>query len=234
MIKTALFQKKNKMNVLRFGFNFACFATAFGMTLLWGCRYLKDEDLPQVNVKPFDMISDGEYPMLSLCFYDSILESKLNRYNFTTFQRYLEAMIRKNSNNEPDKLDVNDVSLDLADYYIKDAIKFQNGTIVERSNPPYLNELPQASYSTFWDLGLGVRYAKCFGLRSSYKNAKYTSFGFNSSVFTNGSRDWFGIVFHLPNKLLVAGNPYKDSWQKYQQVKTLGNMNMGHSVCECE
>ena len=51
---------KNKMNALRVGFNFACFATAFGMTLLWGYKYLKDDDLSKVNVKPFDLLSDGE------------------------------------------------------------------------------------------------------------------------------------------------------------------------------
>ena len=83
------------MNILRFCFDFACFATAFGMTLLWGYRYLKDEDLSQVNVKLFDMLPNGEYPMASLCFYDSILESKLNRYNFTTFRKLTKLSILK-------------------------------------------------------------------------------------------------------------------------------------------
>ena len=55
------------MDIVRYCFNIACFAAAFGMTLLWICRYVQDRDSVEVDLKPFDF-PIGQYPTLSFCF----------------------------------------------------------------------------------------------------------------------------------------------------------------------
>ena len=207
----------NIIKIIKFCFNVACFATAFGMTVLWVYRFHQDEDLCQVDMKQFDMLPEEEYPMLSFCFWDSILESKLKSFNLTTLESYLDIMTRKKSFGPFDKFDLNDISFDLADYYLNDAIEFRNGTSIERWSPPFLNEMPRVTHSEFWNFG-EIGYGKCFGLRSSYKNAAYVTYGLNTSIFTLKKRDYkmFAVYTHLPNKFLVAGNSKKTTWPKRQ------------------
>ena len=70
------------MAILRYCFNLACFSTAFGMTILWVCRYLHDEDSIQLDLKPFDF-PQGQRPMLSFCLMNPFIEDKLKEYNDT-------------------------------------------------------------------------------------------------------------------------------------------------------
>ena len=207
----------NRAKIIRYCFNVACFATALGMTVLWVYRFNLDEDLCQVKIKPFDIIQDEQYPMISLCFWDPILESKLRSFNLTTLESYLDIMTRKKSFGPFDKFDLNDISFDLADYYLDDAILFRNGTYIKRSNPPFLNEMPRVTHSEFWDFG-DIGYGKCFGLRSNYKNAAYVTYGLNTSVFTLKTRDhqMFAVYTHLRKKYLVAGNFKRNTWPKRQ------------------
>ena len=65
------------MNFLKYTFNCACFFSAFGMTIYWYYKFWKDEDLCIVDYKHFDDSDDDVYPMLSLCFSNVIIESKL-------------------------------------------------------------------------------------------------------------------------------------------------------------
>ena len=234
----------NIIKIIKFCFNVACFATAFGMTVLWVYRFHQDEDLCQVDMKQFDMLPEEEYPMLSFCFWDSILESKLNSFNLTTLENYLDIVTRKKSFNSFDKFDLNDISLDLADYHLDDAIKFRNGTLVERFHPPFLNDVPQVTHSELWNYGM-IGYGKCFGLRSTYRNAAYATFGFNSSVLRDTTTDYgmFVAYFHLPNKFLIVGNSEKDTWPtlienkafdmsfRLQQFEILKNRNKRSGPC---
>ena len=69
------------MHFLVYLFNFTCFLSAFGMTIYWCFKYWKDEDLCVIDYKHFDDTDDDVYPVLSLCFANVIIESKLKEYN---------------------------------------------------------------------------------------------------------------------------------------------------------
>ena len=53
------------------------------MTIYWCYKFWKDEDLCIVDYKHFDDSDDDVYPMLSLCFSNVIIESKLQEYDKT-------------------------------------------------------------------------------------------------------------------------------------------------------
>lgn len=200
------------MVILRCCFNLACFSTAFGMTSFWLYKYLKDEDLVQVDVKPFEMLLKSQYPMLSFCFWNPFIEQRLKFYNTSlTNQRYLDILKGEEFYNGIEKIDFDDVTLDLENFYFGDVIKFRNGTWVLGGYPNFLSELPRVTYSGLYD----DVFIKCFGLKLSHTNVAEAGFRLNSSMFPNGIREneLFSIHVHLPKKLLMAGNPVKLRWK---------------------
>ena len=70
------------MAILRYVFNLAFFAVAFGMTVVWLFTYLENEDSVKVYLKALDF-PEGQYPIISFCLRDPFIESKLKRYNET-------------------------------------------------------------------------------------------------------------------------------------------------------
>ena len=80
------------MVALRYIFKLACFATAFGMTVLWLNRYSLGEDGIQFDLKSF-AFQEEQYPMLSFCLFDPFIESKLKTHNKTlTGEKYKEIL----------------------------------------------------------------------------------------------------------------------------------------------
>ena len=47
------------MHIVQYCFNIACFSAALGMTSFWIYKYFKDEDLSQVDFKPFDELASS-------------------------------------------------------------------------------------------------------------------------------------------------------------------------------
>ena len=168
------------MNILRYCFNLACFSTAIGMTVYWLVKYLKDEDGVQVKLNPSESLTAMQRPVVSLCFQDPFIESKLHRYNITlTSKKYRMILKGESAYDGNEKIYFDDVTLNIADFYLGDSITFRNGTSISGDWPNFLKQLPRVTYSGFWDF----MFLKCFGLRIEYRNVMYAMFQFNSSVF---------------------------------------------------
>ena len=192
------------MAALRFGFKFACFSTAFAMTVFWLYKHMKDEDLCQLDFKPFNTLASEQHPILSICFTNPILEAKLKLFNSSlTEQHYLDIIKGESPYNGIDKIDFEDVTLNLADFYLGDTIQFRNGTLVGGGYPNLLNDQPQVSFSGLQD---NIALVKCFGLQFNYTDITYASFGFNSSIFPNGigPNSQFYVYIHMPDQLLMS------------------------------
>ena len=85
------------MLILRYCFNSACFVIAFGMTVVWLCTFLRNEDSVRVDFKTFDF-PKGQYPMLSFCLIDRFILSELKKYNKTlTVAKYKQYLRGKAS-----------------------------------------------------------------------------------------------------------------------------------------
>ena len=169
----------------------ACFSTALGMTVHWLYQFVKDEDLCQVDFKPFESFSVGEYPMLSICF-----EIPYRR----------EASLEDKTYNKSENVEADELAFNLADFYLSDEVTFRNGTIMEGLYPDFLNELPMVTYAGFYSKD-SDRFNKCFGLKFHNKNVEKAAFRYNSSVFRSviNENAFLSIRPHLPNKMLMAG-----------------------------
>lgn len=187
------------------------------MTLYWLVKYLKDDDLVQVDIKPMKSFPKGESLMLSFCFLDPIIESKLKRYDDSlTKQKYIEILSGQRDYMGIEKLDVDNVTLNLTNFLLSDFTILRNGSAIDGTYPNFAIELPGVTYS--WIAESFV--SKCFGLRSKYKDVHFTNFGFNSSVFPKGIRSskLFTAAFHLSNKLLISeANAEIDNWPERQE-----------------
>ena len=167
----------DKIAVLRYIFNLACFTTAFGMTFWWLYRYSLDEDIVQINLKPIDF-QDGQYPMLSYCVADPFIESKLKKYDETlTASKYKDILLGSTSYKGMTNIDYDDVTLNFTNFYLGEVIRFRNGSFVGTEGPNFLQELPQATYTVFSN----ERFYKCIILKSRLTNIDYHYFKFNSS-----------------------------------------------------
>ena len=216
MISSFVRLKDFKMSIARSFLKFACFATTFGMTLLWICRYTYDKDIVQLDVKRFDLL-EGRYPMLSFCLVNKFAfdESKFEKFdgNFTR-KKYLEFLKGIGTHEEAKNVSFEDVSYDLADFYLVDEIRYRNGSETKGTLP-----IPKVTYSG----SLGHPFISCFGLNSQMANVDFVVFSFNTSMFPNGVRPSekgaLFVYFHLPNQLVLAGNYGKYTWPKRNVIK---------------
>ena len=204
-----------KINILKYSFNSACYLAALGMTIFWCYKFWLDEDLCLVDYKPFTNSQNVEHPMLSLCFLNPIDESKLKSYNKSfTLTKYLNFLKGIDHHKGIEFIKHEDVIINLTDFYLGSTVMFDNGTQAKVKNDGRMNELPSVTFSGLWYGNL----LKCLGLVKKAKEIEYMYFAFNSSLFPNRIRPNYGeklqpITFlHSPNKVLLAGNTYKETW----------------------
>ena len=211
--------------VFRYCFTMACITTAFGMTVLWVCRYSLDEDSVKIDLKQFHTL-EGQYPMISVCLVNPFIESRIKDYNETlSAEKYREILIGDRYYDQTKKISFDNVTLNLADFYIGDDIYFRNGSYKEGESPYFIHEIPQVTYIGFY----GFYFFKCYGLKpkSSYWSHETdfygASFKFNSSLFPNGirphSEDSIILFLHMQDQMVVAGNYGKYSWPKRTEKK---------------
>ena len=203
------------MAILRYFFNLACFAVAFGMTVVWFCTYLENEDSVKVDLKVLDF-PEGQYPMISFCLRDPFIDSKLKRYNETlTGVSYKNFLSGKSFSSNMKDINFDDVTLNLADFYLGSHVQFTNG-----SEGQQFYVLPKATGSVFRN---GILF-KCFGLHSKFANIDLISFWFNSSLYPGGIRPsskppFMLIAVHLPNQISLTGSSTKERWPERNKKK---------------
>ena len=135
------------MIIIRYCFNFACFSTAFGMTIFWFYKFWEDEDLVRVNLKPFETFPQGKYPMLSFCFLDDIFaSSEIQRYSPTFIEKQYRLILkREGAYNGTEKIDFKNVTRNLKGFFLGDGIHFQDGSFQRGISPNFINNLPLAT-----------------------------------------------------------------------------------------
>ena len=205
------------MVFLRYFFNLACFSVAFGMTLVWFCTYLRNEDSVRVDLKTFDF-SEGQYPMISFGLIDPFIETKLKRYNETlTGELYKDFLSGKSFSKEMKDINFSNITLNLADFYLGSKIKLRNDTQWHQ-----FYELPQVTYSGF----NADSFLKWFGLHSKFTSIDEISFFFNSSLYPGGIRpkEFILALLHLPNQISLAISFGKTTWPKRIEKK-------GYTMC---
>ena len=200
------------LKVLRYAFNAACFFTAFGMTVYWCYRFWMDEDLCMIDFVPFEKATEVQNPMISVCFEDNVLESKLKAFkrNITAIQYvdFLRGMKYIDGFNE---IKFEDVTRQLGDFYLGDGSTSKNGIYTGGMYPNLVNSVPQLTFVGFWYMKL----LKCYGLQIPNKNLKAAYFGFNSTSLPNSSCEFRCesdhcekrkniVFFHLPNQILLS------------------------------
>ena len=225
-------QKEFIFILFRYSFNFGCLCTAFGMSVLWLYRFLLDEDSVKIDLKPFTLF-DGQYPMLSFCHEDPFIESKLKEFNNTlSGKQYREFLKGEKYYNEIKDINFDDVTLNMADFYLGDRIQFKNGSYIESIAPNFNHEKPQVTFTGFW----GSLFYKCFSLRTNLRDYNWLHFMFNSSMYPNGIRPHLGfpivVIPHLPNQLTVSGPNAEWVWkernkkQEHQKDFAVRNMEI--------
>ena len=195
------------MRLLRYCFSFSCFSAAFGMTIFWGYKFWKDEDLCVIDYKTFESSPDVYHPILSVCFTGAVIQSKLEKYNATfTSEKYYEFLYGNKYYDGMEKVDFDDVTLNLTDFYLNDSITFKNGSLLKGAYPNIVNKLPEVTYTGFF---YSSQIMKCYGLEVREKKIREGNFGFNSSVFLDGCRPQNGIkpVFICLTKLYCPERP---------------------------
>jgi hypothetical protein len=209
-----------RINFLKILFRVACFTATFGMSVFWCLKFVKDEDLCQIEYKSFKVANEIDHPMMSLCFIEPFIDSQLKVYNKTMTEKHYRDFLRGNDYYEGmEKVDFENVTIQITDFYIGDSITWKNGSYKEGRYPNFANKLPSVSYIGFWY----DNFIKCFGLRLQDKDMKNGYFGFNSSVFPNNVRPSYYqskenmkliISFHLPDQMLLSENSIKYNWPK--------------------
>ena len=207
------------MVVLRYFFNLACFLAAFALTIWWLYKFSLDEDSVQFELKSIDFL-DGYNPMLSFCLVDPFIESKLKKYNETLTAKEYKRIIRGNiSYKGVVNINLDDVTLDLGDFYLGRTIRFKNGSKIDMLRPDFPQELPHltiAGFSYAW-------FYKCYGLKTNFANIDMVTFHFNSSLYPDGkrpsNRTTIAVALHLPNQLLLSMSSQKYTWPQRDSKK---------------
>ena len=231
------------MHVLRYFFNSACFAVAFGMTLVWLYTYLQNEDSVRIDLKRFNF-PKGQYPMLSFCLIDPFIQSEIKRYKKNlTVKEYKAHLMGIRFRKEMNDINFDNVTRNLADFYNATIIKFRNGSQLHR-----FYELPQVTYIGFRDRPASNKIFKCFGLKSNFTNIEWIRFRFNSRLYPGGIRPsskppFMLIAVHLPNQISLTGSFTKERWPErnkkkghlmrfmMQQLEVLNRRNKRNDPC---
>ena len=116
------------MKILEYFFSFGCFSATFGMTVFWCYKYWLDEDLCLVDYKNFDDSNNIDYPMISMCLANCLIESKLKQYNPSfTEKDYIEYLKGNIFNQGMEKVDFDIVTPDLKKLLLGHFVEFKNG-----------------------------------------------------------------------------------------------------------
>ena len=206
------------MNLLKYFFHAACFFTAFAFVIYWFIEYSHDEDLVVVDYKTLAESQDDVYPMLSLCFSNIIIESKLKEYNKEfTVQNYTNYLRGDDYFDGMEKVDFEDVTLNFPDYLLGETLWYKN---MSESNHPKLSYTPPITYSGFFN---HLFLYKCYGVKMNDKNMWQRFVGFDSSIFPDGNRpDFdFSVNIMINGKFVLSENTRKDSWPAGKNITTM-------------
>ena len=201
------------ISVFRLSFKLLCVVVAFAVIIYWVHKSVfEDEDLCLVDYKPFEKSKDVVFPILSMCFLNPFIDSKLKEINpsitVTSYYQYLKG---EKFDEMFYGIDYKNVTLSLSDYYLFTRISWKNGS-VKFYYDLSTTEVVKPLNVTFNGFAFGMFY-KCFGteVNEKYqKDIKYMSQMFKQNEYIDrASGHYFMIVSHYPKQLLQIGHNYK-------------------------
>lgn len=187
-------------------FKFCCFATVLFMISLWIHNYMQDENLCLVDYRPLENTDDLEFPELSLCLlYDNpFIKDKFTDLN-TTKRKYRKHLKGSNFNENLTKIDYNEVTINLQDYYKRTALIPKNGT----HRPGYSKYGNVSIRATANDFTMS-KFRKCFTIDTTnlnMDNVRFVGHIFHMDFFRRyvaSKKGEIVAMVHHHNQLLLA------------------------------
>ena len=196
--------KTKPFEVVKYLFKGFCFVAVISMISVWVCNFLKDEDLCLVDYKTIQTTNELDFPVVSLCFMgtSSFIQQRLEDLGTTTW-KYNYHLKGKGFNESLTKVDYNQVTINLEDYYNRSVLVLKNGTPLQ---VPPSNVTIQVAASDFSNR----IFRKCFSIDASklnLENVKYVKHVFSIEFFRRYVKPVVGSFYamiHYPNQFLLS------------------------------
>ena len=170
-------------------FRLLCFVVVSCMIIVWINKFLIDEDLCLVDYKPFQSNDHLEPPDMSFCFYHPFIDENLKwlGINSTTYYHHLTG---KRFDSTLTKIDHNNVTIDLKEYFYLTVVGYKNGSRQKRTDVSI-----DSNFNGFWyDF-----FMKCFTINLKefdMTNVKFLNhyFKLNLLQYWRKNSDWNFLV----------------------------------------
>ena len=207
-------------------FRISCFICAFSMVMFWCFKYSKDEDLCLVSYKTFQKNDDSAFPVLSMCFQNPIIESKLREIggniNTSAYIKFLKGEIY---DEQMVNIDYSNVSMALSHHHLSYEFVWKNGSKTYYYPMNVTGEkIDSITYNGDWMQS----FNKCFGLNlNSYYvgNINYFKAHFKQNMFPNSIRpsyQRFVIIVHQTQQIFQSARNAIHNWQPRADSKYIG------------
>ena len=200
-------------------FKSLCFLIALTLTVYWSYKFLKNDDKSVVQYSKYLESDNNPYPVLSFCYQNPFIESKLQVYNVTK-DEYLNFLKGETGyfSNKYLNIPYDDITLDVHDYITKHFGYYKyfiNGTEKNMTSKEGLSLFEISnSYNGF----IHQRFFKCFSFASKSKERiRMASLGLSQDIFKEHSRTSyysFITLFHYPHQFLRSSGTMRRVWKE--------------------
>ena len=183
--------------VVQFLFKLGCFIVVVFVISVWFNKYLNDEDLCLVDYTAFENSTEIEQPELSLCFRQPFIEKELEKFDVNS-NEYLHHLKADPFIENLTRIDFTRVTLNLAEYYIATAARYENG---EKSN------LVDAEIHSIFTGFLFDQFMKCFSVDTksfNMPNVRFITHIFKLDLFEHLKQTM--AFFHGRHQFLLSNS----------------------------
>ena len=233
-----------------------CVTVTIGCSLWAVIVYQRDEDLTNIQVKPFNGDAESIYPSITLFFYSPIPDQvKLKKYGVDlTASRYKKFLQGDEWSDDLMSVNYDDVTLNIMDYFIEYHVEYDDGNyfLFRKSTPDHRNGW-KAPYSAG-----NVSVGKAFTIDIPFernRKVRAVNIKLKTAVFPNQLRphqvfpfsgfNGFGVYFHYPGQLWRDKHFRKMNWPvrtknssktyymqfEIQNIEIMQNRNKRNTPC---
>ena len=201
-------------------FNGLCWIATTTVVVYWIYEFSLNEDLCVVDYKKFYEDGSDPYPVLSMCFANPFVNSKLEGIgagiNKRLYSMYLGG---EYFNTRMLDIDYKNVTIDINDFVTEYFTTWRNGTLetVPIRRP---RNIFKSTFSAFWYYD----FYQCYGMHAP-PDPDIQHFGvlMNMSIFPNATRPQsaeFFTLLHSPNQLSRSVRTVRYMWSKMPSNRT--------------
>jgi len=209
-------------------YDVVCWASTISVIFYWIYLFTLNEDLTGLHYKTYYSDESSAYPILSLCFKNPFVETKLKRMNPNiSMETYLNFLEGKNYSTEMWEHDHEDIVLDISKYVSSYWIEWRNGSSKTYSLATDYIPIFSLTFFGFWR----QRFYGCYGIQA-VNDVRVHKFSvlLENDIFPSKIRPKkydFMVLLHYPNQLLRSANTIRYSWK---ERKSDGTYDMKFSV----